>query len=399
LRNKINSVKVRLSDIRKNKNVKNWTCENSSVKPEPGDIFYGDSEARDAFLKQEYEKSQKVKDLQKQVLREGIKPPVFDEGGNPVRTGNKPDYTQKSVSVTKSFTGAGDKLVEFIENMEREKTSGLSKEEIGKSLDLKPRDVNMKGKRAVIGTFNIEWLGTKPRKEEDYKEIAQVIKDSGAQVLGVEEISKESALQKVMKYLPDYGYILGKSGGQKVGILFDKNRVKYDVNSIDQLDEAVVSSGLRAPLMVNMKIDDGFDFTIMVAHLKAMFDPKSVKKRKEQAREINKWLQNHLKENNDKDVIIVGDFNDFVGSEALNIMDGNLLHYATSETPDGFYSNIPYGGIIDHTSVTTVKGGSSEEYIPGTINTVDEHNYKNYEDRVSDHKPVWFEVRSDIDND
>jgi len=175
--------------------------------------------------------------------------------------------------------------------------------------------------------------------------------------------------------------------------------VKYDINSIDQLDEAVVSSGLRAPLMVNMKIDDGFDFTIMVAHLKAMFDPSSVKKRKEQAMEINKWLQNHLKENNDKDVIIVGDFNDFVGSEALNIMDGNLLHYATSEAPDGFYSNIPYGGIIDHTSVTTVKGGSSEEYIPGTINTVDEHNYKNYEDRVSDHKPVWFEVRSDIDND
>lgn len=396
----LRSLHVTLSNIREKKDLTRWTSRNVSVKPEEGDVFYGNESERDAFLQKEFEKSQELKSLHEKMNKEGIKPVIIDEEGSVITRGEKPDFTQKNVSVMKSSLPGQDKLSNFLESFGEKISEPTPKEVIKSSMNLNPTEIKSQGKKAVIGTFNIEWLGTKPREEEDYKEIAQVIKDSGAQVLGIEEVSKEAALKKVMKHLPDYGYILGKSGGQKVGVIFDKNRVKYNINSIDQIDDAVVSSGLRAPLLVDMKIDNGFDFTFVVAHLKAMFDPASVEKRKEQAQKVNEWVQNHLKESKDKDVILVGDFNDFVGSEALNILDsGDIVHYVTEEAPEGFYSNIPYGGIIDHGALTTAAGGSEEEYIKGSLRTIDETEYKDYQKRVSDHKPVLFEVRSDIDND
>ena len=395
----MNSLKLKLSDLRKSRHTKKWTSENSSVKPEPGDIFYGDSIGRDALLQKEFEEEQKLKELHKKVKKEGVKPLLFDGEGKPVKRGDKPSYSQESISVLKSVAGRACDFSEIIDAMESI-APPMSRKAIEKSLDIKKGAVPVKGKRAVIGTFNIEWLGTRKREEEDYKQIAQVIKDTGAQVLGIQEISRESGLQRVMKYLPDHGYILGKSGSQKVGIIFDKKRVKYNVNSIDQLDEAVVSTGLRAPLLVEMKIDDGFDFTVTVAHLKAMFDKKSIAKRKKQAKEINKWINGYLKDNKDKDVVILGDFNDFLGSDALNLMsEGSVLHHTTEEVPEDFYSNIPYKGLIDHGSLSAGKGGAMEEFVPGTVRTLDENDYNEFEDRISDHKPVLFDVISDKDND
>jgi len=269
---KIPSLHIKLSDVRNKRELKRWTSRNVSVKPEPGDIFFGDEAGRDAFLQKEFDKSQELKALSKKVKKEGVKPLIVDENGKTVTRGDKPDYSQKNISVTKSGLRGTDKMSDLLEAIGEKISGPTSRAEIEKSMDLKPNELNMQGKRAVVGTFNIEWLGTKKRDEEDYKQIAQVIKDSDAQVLGIQEVSREKGLQEVMKHLPDHGYILGKSGGQKVGVLFDKKRVKYNINSIDQISEVVINPGLRAPLLVDMKIDDGFDFTLVVSHLKAMFD-------------------------------------------------------------------------------------------------------------------------------
>ncbi len=398
--NNINSIRLKLSDVRQKRSTPEWISDNTSVKPEPGDIFFGDGQARDTHLEKNFQEAEKLKALYDKAQKEGLKPQIYDVDGNPVMRGQEPEYSQKSVSVMKSAMGGNsDKLTDFLESM-GEELGETPKKEIETSLKVQPHEVKIQGKQAVIGTFNIEWLGTKNRKEEDYKKIAGVIQDTGAQVLGIEEVSDEAGLKKVMKYLPDHGYILGKSGDQKVGVIFDKTRVKYNVNSIDQIDSVVVSDGMRAPLVVDMKVDDGFDFTFVVAHLKARFDEKSVAKRKKQAQALNNWLNNHLKECGDKDVIIVGDFNDYVGSEALNTMSkGNMLHYATEDAPDGMYSNIRYKSIIDHAGLTSVTGGATEEYIKGTVDTVNEKDYPGYTDSISDHKPVFFKVRTDIDND
>ncbi len=256
-------------------------------------------------------------------------------------------------------------------------------------------------KTATVGTFNIEWLGQKQRTEEDYKQIAQVIKDSGASVLGVEEIADIEGLKSVMKHLPDHGYILGKSGKQMVGMIFDKNRVKYDAKSIQVLDDVTLGNpNMRPPLSVDMKVDDKYDFNFTVMHLKAGFDERAIGIREQQAQKMNEWVKNRQATNSDKDMIIVGDYNDFNNSNTLNNMDkGNPLDFATDEAGKDFYTNIRYKSVIDHVALSNSPGGASEEYVQGSLRTIDESKYPNYTRSVSDHKPVFFDIRTDKDND
>jgi len=255
-------------------------------------------------------------------------------------------------------------------------------------------------KKATIGSFNIEWLGQKKRTEEDYRNIAKVIKDSDAALLGIQEVANIEGLKRVMKHLPNYGYVLGKSGHQMVGMIFDKDRVKYDANSIQTLDEVTVGNPhMRAPLSVDMKVDN-YDFNFTVMHLKAGFKDRSINIRNKQADVMNKWIQKRQKTNPDKDMIIVGDYNDFVKSPTLSRMDkGDTVDYATSEAGKDFYTNIRYRSVIDHGALSNAPGGASEEYVKGSLRTIDENKYPNYKHGVSDHKPIFFQVRSGVDND
>jgi len=396
---KMHSLKVRLSDIQKQRQAHQWTSDNVVVKEEAGDAFYKNESGRKEYLQGEFAKYESaMKELQAKVTAEGIRPLIYDANGQVVERGIEPNFTQESISVMKGASG-NSKGMKALEQLGEEITP-VETGDIKEAMKLKQEIIDAKGKTATIGTFNIEWLGTKKRKEEDYKKIAQVIKDTGAQILGIQEVSDEKALKIVMKNLPDYGYILGKSGGQRVGVIFDKKRVEYDINSIDQIDEAQVGSRLRAPLLVDMKIDGAFDFTFVVTHLKAMFDDKAIATRTEQAKKINKWITQHLEESKDKDLIMVGDFNDFVGSDSLKPLGkGGNVHFLTEGLPKSFYSNIPYKGLIDHCTVTNVDTGAMEEVIPGSIHTINEKDYPGYLQSISDHKPVVFVVRSDQDKD
>ena len=396
---KMNSLKVRLSDIQKQRQAHQWTSDNLVVKEEAGDTFYKNEAGRKEYLQGEFAKYEAaIKEMHAKVQAEGIRPLVYDSNGQVIERGTEPEFTQENISVMKGSSGSA-KGMKALEKL-GEDIAPVETGDIKEAMKLKQQIIDAKGKTATIGTFNIEWLGTKKRKESDYKQIAQVIKDTDAQILGIEEVSDEKALKTVMKNLPDYGYILGKSGGQKVGVIFDKKRVKYDVNSIDQIDEAQVGAKLRAPLLVNMKIDDGFDFTFVVAHLKAMFDEKAIATRTEQATRLNEWIGKHMEGNEEKDLIVVGDFNDFVGSDSLKPLgNGGNVHFLTEGLPKSFYSNIPYKGLIDHCVVTNVQGGAIEEVVPGSIHTINEKDYPNYLESVSDHKPVVFVVRSDQDKE
>ena len=277
-----------------------------------------------------------------------------------------------------------------------------SKEQIASDMKMDSCLVGKDGKEktATIGSFNIEWLGQKKRSPEDYKKIAKVIKDSDAALLGVQEIADIDGLKQVMKHLPEHGYILGKSGNQMVGMIFDKNRVKYDAKSIQVLDDVTLGNPhMRPPLSVDVKVDN-FDFNFTVMHLKAGFKDRSINIRNQQADKVNQWIQQRQQNAPDKDMIIVGDYNDFNNSPTLQRIDrGNAVDFATDEAKKGFYTNIRYRSVIDHAAMSNTKGGAGEEYVKGSIRTIDENQYDNYKHSVSDHKPIFFDVKSGRDRD
>lgn len=279
-----------------------------------------------------------------------------------------------------------------------------------------PTDIISTGKfkTATIGTFNIEWLGGCPykkkrghvpkRREEDYDKIAGVIKESGASMLGLQEVVTEEALLRVLKYLPDWGFILSKNKNQKVAVIFDKKRVKYDAGSVECLNEMADPEtfnygNLRPPLSVFMKVDN-FDFNLVVVHQKSGFRNDSLKIRNKQSKMLNSWMKNYLRANSDKDMIVLGDFNDMLDSRSLDaIGEGGIIRYATSDLGKGEYSNIPYKSVIDHIAYTTVKGGADEEVKKGSVRTINEKRHPGYTKNISDHKPVLIEVNTEKDND
>ena len=397
---------VRLSELQARKTEQKgheWTKENLRVVPEPEDSFMQD-ETRQKNMTEKFNESQKQKagfDIH-QGLQGIVTAEEFKRRDKIIVTHENSTVLSPDGLKAKSPNRAPRALL-LDENGKLVETDIPAdvqdiKQKMGMNIWKTTANPN---KKATVGSFNIEWLGMKKRSEEDYKAIAQVIKDTGAQVLGIEEIANVKGLQRVLKHLPDFGYILGKSGQQMVGVIFDKNRVKYDKASIDQLTDITLNKkGLRPPLKVYMQVDK-FDFTFVVMHLKAGFDERSLNIRSQQSKLVNRWLSDHLSKEPDKDLIIVGDYNDFIDSEALkNINKGSKLEYVTQgEEEKGMYSNIRYKNVIDHGAISSVEGGANEEYIKGSVRTVDESKYKNYAQGISDHKPVVFDVQSGIDRD
>lgn len=396
---------ILLSDLRENRQTdrtKNWTTANARVLAGSDKKSVSRTD-KDARLDSDFRQSQVKK--ARYDLNESLSDIVHAKPASEVKPGMEAKKRAGTKAKIRNFQDKVGNILHDVANVgEGEKLSPVTatKDEITRSMQVKTGKVRAgdPDKKATIGSFNIEWLGKKKRSEEDYRNIAGVIKDSGAVLLGVQEISNVEGMNRVMKYLPDHGYVLGKSGQQMVGMIFDKNRVRYDANSIDQVDEVTLGNPhMRPPFSVDVKVDN-FDFNFNVIHLKASFNDRSIKMRDEQASAMNKWIKERQKNNPDKDMIIVGDYNDFVGSRTLKGIDrGDTVDYATDEVGKDFYTNIRYKSVIDHAAFSNEKGGASEEYVKGSIRTIDESKYPGYKHSVSDHKPIFFDVMSGVDND
>jgi len=217
-------------------------------------------------------------------------------------------------------------------------------------------------KFVTIGTFNMEWLGDgindrKPRIESDYKLYAEIIRKMDADILGVEEIENAAALEKILKYLPNYKFFISKEGGQqRVGIIF-KNGI--DVKLIgDYLPLEIEKRKTKPGLLIQAKAGN-FDFYLMAVHFKSSshFDDteekqeRAVELREEQAYNLAHWADSTLKNSKQHDLIVVGDFNDTPKREknnTLNVLKPRMI-FLTEEMKSCKY---PSAYVIDQIVVS-----------------------------------------------
>jgi endonuclease/exonuclease/phosphatase family metal-dependent hydrolase len=251
----------------------------------------------------------------------------------------------------------------------------------------------------TIGTFNIEWLGDgeddrRPRTDQDYLRIADIILKSKADVMAVQEIENLRALQLILRYLPDHnGFIADEAGPQNVGVIYHKS---VQVSRIDtyrplQLDAA---SDLRPGLVIRC-VKGAFTWAQMIVHLKstsrydstaALLD-QSREWRSRQAAVLRSWIDS-VSASPNPNALITGDLNDYPQRSRNATL--------TALTNDGGPTFVTKSLMsckdakwhcIDHVVASST---AMRRYIDGTARTENLYDFLTKEEveRISDHCPV-----------
>ncbi len=288
-----------------------------------------------------------------------------------------------------------------------------------------------------IGTFNIRFfpcnqdagMMTKYNIEMRYPPqgvatdtimLFNIIRDLDIEILGVQEIVDPPLFGAMAKrHLGEhYEFAYAPSNGwQKVGFLYNSRRIQligkptiYNEVTIGRIDR------LRPAFHGYFKaIPGGFDFHVLVVHLKA--SPRGYDDRKEQWKSLERILtalpQN---EHKDADVLLVGDFNNVSPvrqNEFLPLMD-SLEYFWTGTENDSLISNYwrpdwskpeIKGSMIDQ---IVISKDARIEYIENSTKSgglcadgpaVITGDFPDYYLQVSDHCPVYSSFRAYPDDD
>lgn len=131
------------------------------------------------------------------------------------------------------------------------------------------------------------------------EEMAQFIDSLDLEVLALEEVEDAEALDLLLSFMPPgkYAYIVSPQTApetcQRVAVLSQKEEVA--MRYVGEIPLSLGPYGLRDGLVVYGRfLPDGFDFTLVVVHLKAYSDPRSTSIREEELSLLGQWVQTYL---------------------------------------------------------------------------------------------------------
>jgi len=265
-----------------------------------------------------------------------------------------------------------------------------------------------------IGTYNLEFFtdlnpstggwceSHNHRTETDIKALASFIDSLDIEVLALQEVENGPALDKLLNYMPEgkYAYIVSRQSGlcQRVAVLYQPQSVSLTYTN--EIPLSLGHQGLRNGLVVDGKVlPDGFDFTLVVVHLKAFSDYDSRKTREQQLKMLGDWVQAYLQnENNDPDLILAGDFNEYLLTDQnmFSLLDENSnLRVLTADapstvcTPPGSYYTKPVDHIIISSNAQNEYEGTTEFCNYFRDSTLA------YRDTYSDHCVLWSDFSTE----
>lgn len=263
----------------------------------------------------------------------------------------------------------------------------------------------------TIGSFNIEWLGDgvndlRSRDEADYKKIAEVIENSSAELIGLQEIENGAALDRVADYLNNYEYeIIEGSGDQNLAVLYKSFIEIEDVEAYEPIQ--VEPYKTRPGLTFKAKYRN-FDWIGMVVHFKSTSRYDSTEELKEesrllrnlQAQALNRWIDSLLSLGGEKDIIVVGDFNDYpdrMNNPTLTpLVDNEKMIFLTDDIMSCKYD---YLHTIDHIYISI---SAKNMYQNQSVRCYNFYNAypEDVAEEISDHCPVLAEFETTSpDND
>lgn len=263
----------------------------------------------------------------------------------------------------------------------------------------------------TLGTFNIEWFGDglddrKPRTDQECLLIADVISRTGADVLGLQEIENENALRRILRYLEDYdGFVVDAGIKQNVGVIYRKDVKVERLGTYTPLTTG--RSGMRPGLLVHCS-KRSFDWTMMVVHLKSTSRFDSTNQMRDESRVVRsaqvallrRWSDSVIAHGPEKDIVIVGDFNDFTSrrqqATLTSLLESDNMIFLTGalkSCKNDQWTTIDHVVVSKSTRDRLIKGTERMDDIRSSLKG-------SMADAVSDHCPVLVRFSTEgPDND
>jgi len=270
----------------------------------------------------------------------------------------------------------------------------------------------------MMKKYNIEMRYPPEGSATDTTKLFDIIEELDIEVLGVQEMVDPALFGTMAKrHLGShFEFIYAPSNAwQKVGILYNSDKIKligqpqiYSEIALGRMDRH------RPALRAYFKsLPDGFDFHVIVVHLKA--SPRGYPERKQQW-EFLDTIMADLPAENESDVILLGDFNNVSKdryNEFLPLLNKHQYFWPVAENdtiitqywrPDWNVDRIE-SGTIDHLFISS---DAKIEYVENStkvggycsdqkIEILGEFPY--FYQNISDHCPVYSSFKSSADND
>ena len=250
-----------------------------------------------------------------------------------------------------------------------------------------------------IITWNCEFFPT--ANDSTINALSEAVKDLDADIIAFQEIRKPGWFEKLMKYLPDYDYVLSlQTSFMDLAIIYKKNMFTFKSHSELFVDNDYNFAG-RPPLKVNLTHKlSGKEFSIINLHMKCC--DSGLKRRQKASQMLYDYIisDSFTYDNS----IVLGDWNDDLKDKPnehcfIPFLNDNKFHFVTEDIvydiSQATYPKEPYVSFLDHILIS--KNLITDGYEVYTI-PIDEYmgSYKNYEAYISDHKPVLMSL--DIKN-
>lgn len=268
-----------------------------------------------------------------------------------------------------------------------------------------------------IATWNIREFGKKKRSEASIHYIAEILGQFDLIAL-VELRDNLEDMGRVLKILGPYwravySDAIPDPGGnrERVAYLYDKRTVSFtglaaeaDAPRKKSGDEYIPQiSWWRAPYIASFS-SGNFDFVIITAHIRWS---KSEQHRLGELAMLADWIDKKAadKYNEDKDIIVMGDFNitsrsselfKAVTSKGLTIPNGLLkLEFGSDLEKKKRYDQILHRPIY---KIPLCKEGGILDFYCGDIKPLfGKMGKQDFTFQMSDHLPLWIQINTDID--
>jgi len=245
-----------------------------------------------------------------------------------------------------------------------------------------------------FATWNIEHFPKDPTFTIPY--LSRIIQKIDIDMIAVQEIDKNLLFMTLADSLDGYqGYVSQLPDyGQRLGIIY-----KSDMISLSDPDQLFTNDDWafpRPPLVTSVIVKEKnkivFDFILIVLHLKAFVDAESEGRRREACEKLKKYIDTYLLNGSERDILIVGDFND----ELIDPPQENVFKIFLEDSLNYQFLTLPlaaestyignFRSAIDHVLITD---DVRDEYQNGSTHILKiDQEFSKYVNYISDHRPV-----------